>query len=68
MGRRVKRRKFGAKRRIAVGRALPARGSKSPRVPIRACPDGRVREAAKLLEFELAAALRDQIIELRGSK
>ena len=24
------------------------------------------REAAKLLEFELAAALRDQIIELRG--
>ena len=25
-----------------------------------------MREAAKLLEFELAAALRDQIIELRG--
>ena len=27
-----------------------------------------MREAAKMLEFELAAALRDQIIELRGSK
>ena len=25
-----------------------------------------MREAAKMLEFELAAALRDQIIELRG--
>ena len=25
-----------------------------------------MKEAAKLLEFELAAALRDQIIELRG--
>ena len=36
------------------------------RVPIRACPDGRMREAAKMLEFELVAALRDQIIELRG--
>ena len=29
-------------------------------------PHGRMREAAKMLEFELAAALRDQIIELRG--
>ena len=27
-----------------------------------------MRQAAKMLEFELAAALRDQIIELRGSK
>ncbi len=27
-----------------------------------------MREAAKMLEFELAAALRDQIIELRGAK
>ena len=26
----------------------------------------QMREAAKMLEFELAAALRDQIIELRG--
>ena len=26
----------------------------------------QMKEAAKLLEFELAAALRDQIIELRG--
>ena len=25
-----------------------------------------MKEAAKMLEFELAAALRDQIIELRG--
>ncbi|MEM5781039.1 MAG: UvrB/UvrC motif-containing protein [Lawsonibacter sp.] len=25
-----------------------------------------MREAAKMLEFELAAALRDQMIELRG--
>ena len=30
-------------------------------------PAGSARgEAAKMLEFELAAALRDQIIELRG--
>ena len=28
--------------------------------------DKEMREAAKMLEFELAAALRDQIIELRG--
>ncbi|HIT01226.1 MAG TPA: UvrB/UvrC motif-containing protein [Candidatus Enterenecus merdae] len=27
-----------------------------------------VWEAAKMLEFELAAALRDQIIQLRGEK
>ena len=26
----------------------------------------QMREAARMLEFELAAALRDQIIELRG--
>ena len=26
----------------------------------------QMRDAAKMLEFELAAALRDQIIELRG--
>ena len=26
----------------------------------------QMKEAAKMLEFELAAALRDQIIELRG--
>ena len=27
-----------------------------------------MKEAAKMLEFELAAALRDQIIQLRGEK
>ncbi|MGI5934132.1 MAG: UvrB/UvrC motif-containing protein [Lawsonibacter sp.] len=31
----------------------------SPRTPVRGA-------AAKMLEFELAASLRDQIIELRG--
>ncbi len=28
----------------------------------------KMREAARLLEFEYAAALRDQIIKLRGEK
>ena len=27
-----------------------------------------MKEAAKMLEFEVAAALRDQIIQLRGGK
>ena len=69
MGRRGKRRKFGA----------PIRGGEFPeaglcpakdcneREPVRACPDGRMREAAKMLEFEVAAALREQIIQLRGT-
>ena len=30
--------------------------------------EGQMREAAKMLEFEIAAQLRDQIIRLRGEK
>ena len=53
-------RQFVAERRIAAGGIHFRRGVKKTGPP-------RARgEAAKMLEFELAAALRDQIIELRG--
>ena len=35
-------------------------------VPGRRTPRGAMREAAKLLEFEYAAILRDKIVKLRG--
>ena len=55
-------RQFEAERRIAAGGIHFRRGFKMIGVPA-----GFARgAAAKLLEFELAAALRDQIIELRG--
>ena len=55
------RRKFGAQRRILQGGFTPP-VSKSNRAPARLAAWG----AAKMLEFEVAAALRDQIIKLRG--
>ena len=68
MGRRGKRRKFEAPKGAENFRRT---GFARPRViikwvPIRARPVGRKREAAKVLEFELASARGDQIIELRG--
>ena len=33
----------------------------------RGLPRGAMREAAKMLEFEYAAELRDRIIKLRGN-
>ena len=55
-------RRFGVERRIAACGIHFRRGSEIVGVPA-----GSARgAAAKMLEFELAASLRDQIIELRG--
>ena len=55
-------RQFVAERRIAAGGIHFRRGVKK-----NGAPAGSARGvAAKMLEFELAAALRDQIIELQG--
>ena len=43
-----------------------ARAGKITRAPARRAPCGTMREAAKMLEFEYAAILRDRIIKLRG--
>ena len=56
------RRKFGAKRRILQGRIHSAPAGNQIGAPARPAAWG----AAKMLEFEVAAALRDQIIKLRG--
>ena len=55
-------RRFGAERRIAAGGIHFRRGSKK----IGALTGPARGAAAKMLKFELAAALRDQIIQLRG--
>ena len=50
-----------------VSNVCRRRNSLPPRIEKKGVPAGGARgAAAKMLEFELAAALRDQIIELRG--
>ena len=57
-------RQFDAARRCAAGGIHFRRVFK-----LMGAPAGLARgAAAKMLEFELAAALRDQIIQLRGEK
>ena len=60
-------------KRFAPGKTLKsAEFSSDDLSPIKGLPRdlsrGNMKEAAKMLEFEYAAVLRDRIIELRGEK